>query len=38
MLGIQAASIGGVSALMANVELMVCNRIYEKERARPMPR
>jgi hypothetical protein len=38
MFGIHAASIGGVSALMAKVELMVCRRIYENERASPIPR
>ena len=27
MLGIHAAKTGGVSALMANVELIVCSRI-----------
>ena len=38
MLGIHAASIGGVSALMANVELTVCSMMYAKLSARPIPR
>jgi hypothetical protein len=36
--GIHAASIGGVLALMANVEETVCSMIYVKLRAKPMPR
>ena len=38
ILGIHAASKGGVSALMAKVELIVCNNIYENDKARPIPR
>lgn len=38
MFGIHAASIGGVLALIANVAQTVCNRMYEKLRAMPMPR
>ena len=38
MLGIHAASMGGVPALMAKVALTVCSRMYVNERASPMPR
>ena len=36
--GIHAASMGGVLALMAKVAQTVCNKIYVKLRARPVPR
>lgn len=38
MLGIHAASIGGVPALMANVADIVCRMIYAKLSAKPAPR
>lgn len=38
ILGIHAASIGGVLAFMANVAHTVCSRMYEKLSAMPMPR
>mgnify|MGYP000915787801 CR=1 FL=1 len=38
MFGIHAANIGGVSALIANVDDTVCSMIYPKLRAKPMPR
>ena len=38
MFGTHAASMGGVPALMANVDDIVCNIIYRKLRARPRPR
>ena len=38
MFGIHAASIGGVSALMAKVDDTVCSIMYVKLRASPIPR
>ena len=38
ILGIHAASIGGVSALIANVDDTVCNMMYVKLNASPIPR
>ena len=38
MFGIHAASIGGVFACMAKVDDTVCNMMYVKLSARPMPR
>ena len=38
ILGIHADRMGGVSALMAKVELTVCSRIYEKLSPMPIPR
>ena len=38
MLGIHAASIGGVSAFMAKVALMVCKSMYANDSPKPIPR
>ena len=38
MFGIHAANIGGVPALMANVDDIVCNIIYKKLKAKPNPK
>ena len=38
ILGIHAASIGGVLAPTAKADDTVCNRMYVKLRANPMPR
>ena len=38
ILGIHAASIGGVSAFMAKVADTVCNNIYAKLNAKPIPK
>ena len=38
MFGIHAARTGGVSALMAKVDETVCNMMYPKLKASPMPR
>lgn len=38
MFGIHAASMGWAPEFMANVELMVCNMMYVKLSARPIPR
>ena len=37
MFGIHAANIGGVSALIANVDDTVCSMFYPKLRSKPMP-
>ena len=38
MFGIHAANIGGVLALMANVDEIVCNNIYPTLSAKPIPK
>ena len=38
MFGIHAANMGGVPALIANVALIVCNKMYVNDNASPIPR